>query len=300
MAMWLFTRAILAGEPIKVFNHGRMRRDFTFVDDIVSGVVAVADSPPSRTADGVSHRVYNIGHNRPDDLLHMIAVLEKAVGRPAEKIMLPMQPGDVPQTYADIDAIRRDHGFEPSTPIETGISAFRRLVQALSRPRTVTSSSRPPRPAAHRPLESRPLAATFRHHAWGAPSEYIVPDHDHRHDCPRRRRAAGRARPRPGSGPEPGAPEPQLLERIRLARQSADWRTVETLAAAYLEGKPRIARSPSCGRGRASPQGLACGGDGVVARRGSAPRTRGRRSTSSPARSSARATSSRRLGRASG
>lgn len=124
MAMWLFTRAIIAGEPIKVFNHGRMRRDFTFIDDIVSGVIMVADSPPVRAAGEAPHRVYNIGHNRPEYLLYMIEVLEKAVGRPAEKIMLPMQPGDVAETYADIDAIRTNHGFEPTTPIETGVPAF--------------------------------------------------------------------------------------------------------------------------------------------------------------------------------
>lgn len=124
MAVWLFTQAIITGEPIKVFNHGRMRRDFTFVDDIVSGIVKVAASPPPSTAGQVPHRVYNIGHSRSEDLLHVITLLEEAVGRPAAKIMLPMQPGDVPQTYASIDAIRRDHGFEPTTPIEVGLPLF--------------------------------------------------------------------------------------------------------------------------------------------------------------------------------
>lgn len=123
MAMWLFTQAIIAGEPIKVFNFGRMRRDFTYIDDIIRGVILVADRPPAGD-DGAPHRIYNIGNNRPEDLLHMIAVLEQAVGRRAEKIMLPLQPGDVPETYADIEAIRRDHGFAPTTPIEVGIPAF--------------------------------------------------------------------------------------------------------------------------------------------------------------------------------
>lgn len=124
MAMWLFTRAILAGKPIKVFNHGNMRRDFTYIDDIVTGVIATADKRPPDMPETGGHRVYNIGNNRPEDLMHMISVLENAVGREAEKTMLPMQPGDVEATYADIEAIRRDYGFEPETPIEEGIPRF--------------------------------------------------------------------------------------------------------------------------------------------------------------------------------
>jgi UDP-glucuronate 4-epimerase len=124
MAMWLFTRAILAGEPIKVFNHGKMRRDFTYIDDIVTGVVATADRKPPSTGEDGGHRVYNIGNHRPEDLMHMIAVLEDAIGLKAEKEMLPMQPGDVEATYADIEAINRDYGFEPSTSIEDGIPRF--------------------------------------------------------------------------------------------------------------------------------------------------------------------------------
>ncbi len=124
MAMWLFTEAILAGKPIKVFNHGNMRRDFTYIDDIVTGVIATADKRPPDTPETGGHRVYNIGNNHPEDLMHMISVLENALGREAEKKMLPMQPGDVEATYADIEAIRRDYGFEPTTPIEEGIPRF--------------------------------------------------------------------------------------------------------------------------------------------------------------------------------
>lgn len=123
MAMWLFTEAIFAGKPIRVFNHGNMRRDFTYIDDIVTGVVAALDNPPPR-GDGPPARVYNIGNNKPEQLMHMIGVLEAAVGREAEKIMEPMQPGDVEATYADISAIQRDLGYAPTTPIEVGIPAF--------------------------------------------------------------------------------------------------------------------------------------------------------------------------------
>lgn len=124
MAMWLFTEAILSGKPIKVFNHGAMRRDFTFIDDIVTGVIATAEKKPPSDESSSGHRVYNIGNNRSEDLMHMIEVLEQAVGRKAEKTMLPMQPGDVEATYADIDAINRDYGFQPTTSIEDGIPQF--------------------------------------------------------------------------------------------------------------------------------------------------------------------------------
>ncbi len=133
MAMWLFTEAILKGKPIDVFNHGRMRRDFTFVDDIVEGVVRVNDNIPQPNADAdpmddattaAPYRIYNIGNNQPVELMKMIEVLEDCLGRKAEKNMLPMQPGDVPETYADIDALQRDVGFRPATPIETGIRRF--------------------------------------------------------------------------------------------------------------------------------------------------------------------------------
>lgn len=125
MAMWLFTRAILAGEPIRVFNNGEMQRDFTYIDDIVTGVVASLDNPPADGGDGVPpYRVYNIGNHKAEPLMRMIELIEDALGQKAEKIMEPMQPGDVAATYADIEAIRRDLGFEPSTPIDVGIPAF--------------------------------------------------------------------------------------------------------------------------------------------------------------------------------
>jgi UDP-glucuronate 4-epimerase len=120
MAYYLFTRAILAGEPIKVFNEGRMARDFTYIDDIVQGTIAAHDRPPSQ---GV-HRIYNLGNHRPERLLDFIAVLERLVGRSATKQLLPMQPGDVAESYADIDAARRDLGFEPTATLETGLASF--------------------------------------------------------------------------------------------------------------------------------------------------------------------------------
>ena len=127
MALWLFTDAILAGRPIKVFNHGDMRRDFTYVDDIVSGILAARDNPPSSgTEDNkiAPHRVFNIGNNNPEQLLRLIEVLEESLGRKAERILEPMQPGDVKETYADLTAIKRDLGFRPTTTIEQGIPKF--------------------------------------------------------------------------------------------------------------------------------------------------------------------------------
>src|SRR3954471_6034401 len=130
MAMWLFTRAILAGEPIQVFGEGDMRRDFTYIDDIVTGVVACLDNPPpddgTEKAGGSRgpHRLYNIGNHRSEELTRMIALIEEACGRKAEKRLLPMQAGDVRDTYADISAIQRDLGFAPSTGIDEGIPRF--------------------------------------------------------------------------------------------------------------------------------------------------------------------------------
>ena len=124
MALWLFTDAILSGKPIRVFNHGDMRRDFTFIDDIVTGVLAVTDNPTRDDGTHPPHRVYNIGNNQPEPLLRMIDVLEDAIGTEAIRSLEPMQPGDVPATYADITAIQRDHGFAPATPIEIGIPRF--------------------------------------------------------------------------------------------------------------------------------------------------------------------------------
>ena len=124
MAAYIFARAIFDGEPVRLFNNGDMRRDFTYVDDVVAGVLSVLDSPPSDTGENAPHRVYNIGNNHPEPLLRYVEVLEKAIGRRAEKQFAPMQPGDVKETYANIEAIRRDHGFEPKTGIDEGIPRF--------------------------------------------------------------------------------------------------------------------------------------------------------------------------------
>lgn len=124
MAAFLFADAIMAGQPISVFNAGAMQRDFTYIDDIVAGVLAALDRPAGPDANGVRHRVYNLGNNNSERLLDFIAVLEQALGRSADKRMEPMQPGDVPATYADIEASRRDLGFQPTTPIAVGIPRF--------------------------------------------------------------------------------------------------------------------------------------------------------------------------------
>jgi len=135
MALFLFTKAILAGEPIKVFNYGKMRRDFTYVDDIVEGVVRTLDkvaapnvnwsgAEPDPGTSSAPYRIYNIGNNQPVELMHMIKTLEKALGKTAEKEMLPIQAGDVPQTYADVDALIGDVGFRPATTIEHGVARF--------------------------------------------------------------------------------------------------------------------------------------------------------------------------------
>jgi UDP-glucuronate 4-epimerase len=121
MAAYLFTDAILAGRPIQVFNAGNMSRDFTYIDDIVPAIVAAAETAPAAPGE---HRLYNLGNNRPEALLDFIAVLETALGRTAIKEMMPMQPGDVPTTYADIGPARRELGFEPRIPIAVGLPRF--------------------------------------------------------------------------------------------------------------------------------------------------------------------------------
>lgn len=139
MAMWLFTRAILAGEPIKVFGEGEMSRDFTYIDDIVTGIVAALDHPPAD--DGTAkaggsmapHRIYNIGNNRAEPLGRLISLIEQACGRPAIRELLPMQPGDVRATYADLSAIQRDLGFAPTTPIDEGVPRFVRWFRGYHR-----------------------------------------------------------------------------------------------------------------------------------------------------------------------
>ena len=122
MAAWLFTKAILEGKPIRVFNRGEMWRDFTFVDDIVAGVAALLDRPPA--GEGAPHRVYNIGNNNPVKLAEFIGVLERVIGIEAKRQFEPMQPGDVERTFADIDALERDFGFRPKTSIEEGLRKF--------------------------------------------------------------------------------------------------------------------------------------------------------------------------------
>jgi UDP-glucuronate 4-epimerase len=135
MALFLFTRAILAGEPIQVYNHGRMQRDFTYIDDIIEGVARVVSRVPAGdsrwNADApdpaisyAPYRLYNIGNNQPVALLDFIAEIEKALGRKAQMEMMPMQAGDVPATYADIEDLAGDTGFRPATPIGEGIRRF--------------------------------------------------------------------------------------------------------------------------------------------------------------------------------
>jgi UDP-glucuronate 4-epimerase len=124
MAAWLFAEAILAGRPIKLFNHGNLRRDFTYIDDIVSGVIACLDRPPADDGQGPPYRIYNIGNHQPEELRRFIAILEQAVGRPAVIELAPMQAGDVAATYADIDETQRDLGFKPTTSIDTGLPLF--------------------------------------------------------------------------------------------------------------------------------------------------------------------------------
>ena len=130
MAMWIFAKALFEGTPLKVNNAGDMRRDFTFIDDIVSGVIACLDGPPAddgalKAGGSISpHAIYNIGNHRSEDLMRMIRLLEQATGREAKLDMRPMQPGDVKDTYADISAIERDHGYAPTTSIDEGIPRF--------------------------------------------------------------------------------------------------------------------------------------------------------------------------------
>ncbi|MEP7222699.1 MAG: GDP-mannose 4,6-dehydratase [Novosphingobium sp.] len=130
MMMWIFTRKIIAGEPLPVFNHGDMYRDFTFIDDIVAGVIASLDNPPpddgQEKAGGSlkPHRLYNIGNHKSEHLMKVIEILEGELGRKAEIDFQPMQPGDVRQSFADIDAIRRDLGYQPTTSIDVGVPRF--------------------------------------------------------------------------------------------------------------------------------------------------------------------------------
>jgi UDP-glucuronate 4-epimerase len=135
MALFLFTRAILSGKPIDVFNHGDMKRDFTYIDDIIETLARVGEKPaapnanwnsdaPDPSSSNAPYRVYNLGNHSPVQLLHLIEVLEDALGKKAVKNMLPMQPGDVHATYADVDDLMRDFNFSPNTPIEVGVKRF--------------------------------------------------------------------------------------------------------------------------------------------------------------------------------
>ncbi len=135
MAYFKFAQKIVRGEPIEVYNFGRHRRDFTYIDDIVAGVIASSDhvasadpdwrsDAPNPAASNSPYRVYNIGNNTPVELLHFIGLIEQQLGKTAEKILLPMQPGDVPDTFADVDALMRAVGYRPDTSIEVGVERF--------------------------------------------------------------------------------------------------------------------------------------------------------------------------------
>jgi UDP-glucuronate 4-epimerase len=135
MAMWIFAEAIMAGKPIRIFNHGKMKRDFTFVGDVVESIVRLVDKPPvanpgwsgenpDPASSNAPWRIYNIGNNSPVELLDVVALLEQSIGKKAIRELAPMQPGDVPATYADVDDLMRDVDFRPSTPIADGIARF--------------------------------------------------------------------------------------------------------------------------------------------------------------------------------
>ena len=124
MAYFGFTRKILAGEPIQIFNNGDMYRDFTYVDDIITGVEHMLNHPPKENSDGDPYKIYNIGNNKPEKLMYFIETLEKAIGKEAVKEYLPMQPGDVYQTYADVSELMQDFAFKPATTIEEGLKKY--------------------------------------------------------------------------------------------------------------------------------------------------------------------------------
>lgn len=124
MAYFSFTQKIMAGEPIKIFNNGDMYRDFTYVDDIVKGIENMLNNPPRENENGVRYKIYNIGNNQPEKLMHFVETLEKCLGKEAKKEFYPMQPGDVYQTYADVTDLIEDFDFKPSTSIEEGLEKF--------------------------------------------------------------------------------------------------------------------------------------------------------------------------------
>ncbi len=124
MALFGFTSHILADEPIQIYNHGNMFRDFTYIDDIVTGVVNILGNAPCENEKGVPYKIYNIGNNKTEKLMDFVSILEKCLGREAKKEFLPMQMGDVYQTYADVAELERDFGFKPNTSLEDGIRSF--------------------------------------------------------------------------------------------------------------------------------------------------------------------------------
>jgi len=144
MAMWIFAKAIAAGEPIRLFNHGKMQRDFTYVDDVVESIERLVEKPPAGNpaydgnkpdpaSSSAPWRVYNIGNNNPVELLEVVELLEKSIGKKAIRELAPMQPGDVPATYANVDDLMRDADFRPSTPIAVGIAKFIEWYRAYHR-----------------------------------------------------------------------------------------------------------------------------------------------------------------------
>ena len=124
MVYFKFAKKIMAGEPIQIYNHGDMRRDFTYIDDIVAGIEKILCHPPGKDENGAAYKIYNIGNNKPEKLMDYISVLEGCLGKEAKKEFLPMQPGDVYETYADVTDLMRDFDFKPSTTIEEGLSRF--------------------------------------------------------------------------------------------------------------------------------------------------------------------------------
>lgn len=124
MAYFKFAKKIMAGEPIQIYNHGDMMRDFTYIDDIVTGVYNILSNPPAQDELGAAYKIYNIGNHQPVKLMDFITTLEKCLGREAKKEYLPMQPGDVYQTYADVTELMKDYNFKPDTPIEEGLKRF--------------------------------------------------------------------------------------------------------------------------------------------------------------------------------
>ncbi len=185
MAMWIFTDAIMAGRPIALFNHGNMRRDFTYVDDVVEAVVRLVERVPAANpawsgeapdpgSSAAPWRIYNIGNNNPVELLEVVRLLEEAIGKKAKRELLPMQPGDVPETYADVDDLMRDVGFRPSTPIAEGIARLSTGIVPTtgSESRTATSGglSCEMRPGGRRAGREDPDQAAGRRRGPGRPA----------------------------------------------------------------------------------------------------------------------------------